>query len=54
MNVAFEIGANNFELWNLVQQLIMGLRVVKQNKGMEPIIMVINFVPLSLLMVMEP
>jgi hypothetical protein len=35
-------------------QLTIGLRVAKQNKGMEPIIMAINFVPLSLLMVMEP
>jgi hypothetical protein len=31
----------------------MGLKAVKQNKGMEPIIMAISFAPLSLLMVME-
>jgi hypothetical protein len=32
----------------------MGLKVVKQNKGMEPIIMPISFAPLSFFMVMEP
>jgi hypothetical protein len=34
-------------------QLITGLKVAKQNKGMEPIIMAISFAALSLLMVME-